>query len=69
MTGKLKFEKIEVIEQHGQSIKRYSNLSTLLMVEDFLKKNRDMPMKISEIKRKLPKQVIHQTLMIILESL
>ncbi len=49
--------------------KRYPNLSTVLMVEDFLKGNRDLPIKISELKRKLPRQVMHQTLKIILEYL
>jgi len=49
--------------------KRYPNLLTVMMVETFLKKNRDLPMKISEIKSKLPKQVMHQTLAVILEYL
>ena len=48
---------------------RYPNLSTVLMVEGFLAKNRHKPMKISELKSKLPKQVMHQTLMVILEYL
>lgn len=48
---------------------RSPNLSTVLMVEGVLKKNRDMPMKISELKKKLPKQIMHQTLKIILEYL
>lgn len=48
---------------------RYPNLNTVLMVEDFLKKNQDMPMKISDVKSKLPKQIMHQTLKIILEYL
>lgn len=48
---------------------RYPNLGTVIMVENFLKKNSDLPMKISEIKKKLPKQVMHQTLSIILEYL
>ncbi|MBI3031980.1 hypothetical protein HYY69_00775 [Candidatus Woesearchaeota archaeon] len=39
------------------------------MVEDFLKEHRDIPLKISEIKKKLSKQVMHQTLIIILEYL
>ena len=43
-------------------VERYPNLSTVLMVEDILKKNSDMPMKLAELKRKLPKQVMHQTL-------
>ena len=51
------------------NFERYPNLSTVLMVEDFLKKHRDIPMKLSEIKKKLPKQVMHQTLMVILEYL
>ena len=44
-------------------------LNTVLMVEDFLKKHRDMPMKISDIKKQLPKQVMHQTLLHILDYL
>jgi len=48
---------------------RYPNLSTILMVESFLKKKSDVPIKISELKRKLPKQVMHKTLQIILEYL
>jgi len=48
---------------------RYPNLSTVLMVEDFLREHSDLPLKISEIKKKLPRQVMHQTLVIILEYL
>jgi len=48
---------------------RYPNLLTVLMVEDFLRKHRDQPMKISEIKSKLPRQVMHQTLNIIIQYL
>ena len=33
------------------------------MVEEFLKKHRDAPMKVSEIKEKIPKKVMHQTLL------
>ena len=65
---KLKFTKTEVIEE-GKKIKRYPNLNTVLMVENFLKKHREMPIKISELKRKLPKQVMHQTLVVILQYL
>lgn len=49
--------------------KRYPNLSTVLMVEDFLKDNQATPLKISKIKKGLPKQTMHQTLKIILEYL
>lgn len=39
------------------------------MVEEFLQKHSKEPLKISEIKEKLPKQVMHQTLKVILEYL
>jgi len=52
-----------------QKTKRYPNLHTILMVEKVLINNQDMPMKISELKRKLPKQVMHNTLMLILDYL
>ncbi|MAG91480.1 hypothetical protein CMO83_02290 [Candidatus Woesearchaeota archaeon] len=65
----MKFTNTEVIEEKGTKTKRYPNLSTVLMVEDFLKKHRDVPIKIAELKKKLPKQVMHQTLKIILQYL
>ncbi len=49
--------------------KRYPNLSTVLMVEQCLKARRDVPIKISLLRKKLPKQVMHPTLKIILEYL
>ncbi|MDD5132920.1 MAG: hypothetical protein PHD81_03715 [Candidatus Nanoarchaeia archaeon] len=39
------------------------------MVEDFLKKHSDLPISLAELKRKLPKQIMHQTLKVILEYL
>ena len=66
---KLAFTKNEFIEKNNHKTKRYPNLSTVLMVEDFLKTHRDLPMKISELKQKLPKQVMHPTLKIIFEYL
>ena len=48
---------------------RFPNLSTIIMVEDFLKKNRNMPISIADMKRELPKQVMHQTLKVILTYL
>ena len=66
MTSKnIEIRKTEVIEKG----KRYPNLNTVLMVEEFLKTNRDMPMKISEIKKNLPRKIMHQTLLLILEYL
>ena len=62
----LQFKKTEIIEKIDHKIKRYPNLNTVLMVEDFFKKHRDMPIKISELKERLPKKVMHQTLKIIL---
>jgi len=59
----------EMIEKKDHKIRRYPNLNTVLMVEDFLKGHRDMPIKITELKQKLPKQIMHQTLKIILEYL
>lgn len=44
-------------------------LNTVLMVEDALKGMDDSVVKISELKRKLPKQVNHNTLKVILEYL
>ncbi len=44
-------------------------LNTVLMVEDALKGMYDSVVKISELKRKLPKQVNHNTLKVILQYL
>ncbi len=65
----LKFSKTEMIEKKGNKVLRYPNLNTVLMVEDFLKVHRDMPIKLSDLRKQLPKQVMHQTLKIILEYL
>ena len=65
MVQKLKISKEELIEKG----KRYPNLNTVLMIEKFLKEHRDMPLKISILKKQIPKQIMHQTLMIILEYL
>lgn len=61
---KLKFAKISEVKD-----KRYPNLTTVLMVEDFLKEHRDIPIQISELKKELPKQVMPSTLKVILEYL
>ncbi len=66
---KLKFTKTEMIEKKNHEVRRYPNLNTVLMVEDFLKKHRDIPIPMAELRKKLPKQVMHQTLKIILEYL
>lgn len=51
-----------------EKIRHSPTLDTILMVENVLKKNKDS-IKIAELKRKLPKQVNHNTLMIIFEYL
>jgi len=66
---KLKFDNNEMVERKGGKTKRYPNLSTVLMIEHLLKQHRDMPIKISEIKSKLPKKIMHQTLGVVLEYL
>jgi hypothetical protein len=63
--NELRINKTDIV----QGNKRYPNLNTVLMVEDFLEKHRDIPLKFSELKNKLPRQVMHQTLKIILEYL
>ena len=65
----LKITKTELIENKGNKTFRYPNLNTVLMVEEFLESHRDVPMKISELKSKLPKKIMHQTLKVILEYL
>ena len=50
-------------------VEHYPNLSTVLMVEDTLKNMNESVITIAELKRKLPKQVNHYTLKIILEYL
>lgn len=66
---KLEFRPTEVVYQEDNHARRYPNLNTVLMVEDFLKTHQDLPLKISEIKMQLPKQVMHETLKVILEYL
>ena len=65
----LKFTKTEMIEKKNHKTRRYPNLNTVLMVEDFLKRHRDIPIKMSELRKKLPRQVMHPTLKIILDYL
>jgi hypothetical protein len=68
-TQTLQFTETELIQHEEHKTKRYPNLNTVLMVEDYLKEHRDEPIKISELKKQLPKQIMHQTLQLILEYL
>ena len=47
----------------------WPTLNTVIMVEDALKNMPDSVMNVSELKRVLPRQVNHNTLMLILEYL
>ncbi|HLD15090.1 MAG TPA: hypothetical protein VJB94_00730 [Candidatus Nanoarchaeia archaeon] len=47
----------------------WPNLNTVIMVETILKNMKDSLITIAELKRKLPKQVNHNTLMLILQYL
>jgi hypothetical protein len=61
--------KTELISREGNKTLRYPNLNTVLMVEEFLEMHRDIPMPIAQIRKALPKQVMHPTLLVILEYL
>ena len=65
----LQAAKNEIIEKNKLRIIRYPKLNTVMMVEKFLKRHSHTPMKISILKMKLPRQVMHSTLKIILEYL
>jgi hypothetical protein len=56
------------MKQKGTSLGRMPTLSTILMVEKALQKSH-RPLPIPRLKEELPKQVMHQTLLIILEYL
>ena len=47
----------------------WPTLGTVIMVEDTLKKMNESAISIAELKRRLPRQVNHNTLMLILEYL
>jgi len=59
---------INVLKQ-VQKIKSSPTLNTVLMVEDTLKKIGKSVVTIAKLKRKLPKQVNHNTLIVVLEYL
>jgi len=55
--------------QQSKTPIHWPTLNTVIMVEDTLKKMNDSIISIAELKRKLPRQVNHLTLMVILEYL
>jgi hypothetical protein len=56
------------IEKQGRSI-HWPTLNTVIMVEDTLKKMNESVISVAGLKRKLPRQVNHITLMVILQYL
>jgi len=54
---------------YEQTLEHSPNLNTVLMVEETLKNMDESVITIAELKKKLPKQVNHNTLKIILEYL
>ena len=58
-----------IMSQKTESIEHWPTLNTVIMVEDTLKKMEGSVMKVAELKRKLPRQINHNTLMLILQYL
>lgn len=52
-----------------QKLIHWPTLNTVIMVENTLKNMEDSIINIAELKRKLPKQINHNTLMLILQYL
>jgi hypothetical protein len=57
------------MKQQMQKLEHAPTLNTILMVEETLKNMEGSVMTIAELKRKLPKQINHNTLKAILEYL
>jgi len=60
-----------MLEMKKQEIKpvHWPTLNTVIMVEDTIKKSNESVVSIAELKRRLPRQVNHNTLMVVLEYL
>lgn len=58
----------QLIQKQKEQIKHSPTLNTVLMVEDTLKEA-EKPISVAELKRRLPKQVMHQTLIQVLDYL
>ena len=61
-------QKIKRKEQN-EEVEHWPTLNTVIMVENVLRKHEDSVMSIAELKRKLPRQVNHNTLIVILKYL
>lgn len=60
---------VQINKIKGRKSIHWPTLNTVLMVEDTLKKSKESVVSVAELKRKLPKQVNHITLMVILQYL
>ena len=56
-------------KQKSKEIEHWPTLNTVIMVENTIKNSKDSIITIPELKKELPKQVNHNTLMLILEYL
>ena len=59
---------VQTIQVKKEEIKHSPTLNTVLMVEEILKEANEV-ITIAELKRRLPKKVMHQTLLQILDYL
>jgi hypothetical protein len=55
--------------QKEENPAHWPTLNTIIMVEDTLKKSKEDVISVADLKRELPRQVNHITLMVILEYL
>ena len=56
-------------QERGEKQVHWPTLNTVMMVEETLKKMNESVISVADLKRKLPRQVNHITLMVILEYL
>jgi len=56
-------------KQKSKEIEHWPTLNTVIMVENAIKNSKNSIITIPELKKELPKQVNHNTLMLILEYL
>ena len=70
MNGQLKvISMLQKIQRRKSEVEHWPSLNTVLMVENVLRKHDDSVISVAELKRKLPRQVNHNTLIIILRYL
>jgi len=60
---------VQKFKSEKEKIEHWPTLNTVIMVESVLKKHNESVVSIAELKRILPKQVNHNTLMVILRYL